>query len=157
MFIPIFLGFTLGTLSMVIHALGTIWWLQHERHRHLRVDAHSGVSTLLGVLGGTLIVLTTLHVVQIALWAVAFLWIPDVMQLASLEEALYFSLVTFTTVGYGDVVIDKGWRIMAGIEALNGILLIGWSTAVLLSVAQRFWRTTSVATSDDVPDDISGK
>ena len=52
----------------------------------------------------------------------------------------YFSLVTFTTVGYGDVVVEKGWRIMAGIEALNGILLLGWSTAVLLAVAQRFWR-----------------
>ncbi len=140
-FLPVFLGFLLGTLCMVIHAVGTAWWLQHQRRRFREVHAQAGMRTLLSLLGMTLTVLTTLHVLQIVLWAMAYLWIPAITVLKDLEEAVYFSLVTFTTVGYGDLVIEKAWRLMAGIEALNGILLLGWSTAVLLAVAQRFWRS----------------
>lgn len=141
MFLPVLFGFLLGTLCMAIHAVGTAWWLQHQRRRFRDVHAQVGIKTLLSLLGMTLTVLTTLHVVQILLWAVAYRWIPAITVLQDLEEAVYFSLVTFTTVGYGDMVIEKNWRIMGGIEALNGILLLGWSTAVLIAVAQRFWRT----------------
>ena len=53
------------------------------------------------------------------------------------EEALYFSTSTFTTVGYGDIVLEPGWRVLAGIESANGFLLLGWSTAFLLQVVSR--------------------
>ena len=140
MFVPVLLGFALGTVCMLLHALGTAWWLRHQKHRYPDVHSGVGMRTLMSLLGLTLTVLTSLHVLQIVIWAVAYRLIPEVSALRDLEEAVYFSLVTFTTVGYGDVVVEKGWRIMAGIEALNGILLMGWSTAVLLAVAQRFWR-----------------
>lgn len=140
MLLPIVIGFFLGTVSMAIHALGTAWWLQRQRGRYEHMHNQSGTVTLLSVIGLTMAVLTGLHVLQITLWGVAYLWVPGVTVLSSLEEALYFSIVTFTTVGYGDVVVDRHWRLMAGIEALNGILLMGWSTAVLISVAQRFWQ-----------------
>ncbi|MGB1221136.1 MAG: ion channel, partial [Alcanivoracaceae bacterium] len=51
-------------------------------------------------------------------------------------------VITFTTVGFGDVVIDKFWRLMAGIQALNGIMLLGWSTAVLMAMAQKIWQSS---------------
>jgi len=143
MLIPVLLGLCLGTVCMVLHALGTAWWLRHQKHRYRDVHAGVGMRTLLSLLGMTLTVLTSLHVLQILIWAVAYRLIPEINVLRDLEEAVYFSLVTFTTVGYGDIVMEKGWRIMAGIEALNGILLLGWSTAVLLAVAQRFWRVRS--------------
>jgi voltage-gated potassium channel Kch len=138
--LPIAFGFLLGTLSMAIHALGTAWLLQRQRGRYAHLHYRSGAFTLLSVIGLTMAVLTGLHVLQITLWALAYLWVPGITALAGLEEAIYFSVVTFTTVGYGDVVVDRHWRLMAGIEALNGILLMGWSTAVLISVAQRFWQ-----------------
>lgn len=141
MLLPIVFGFVLGTLSMGIHALGTAWLLQRQRSRHESLHDQSGAITLLSVIGLTMAVLTSLHVLQITLWGVAYLWIPGITALAGLEEAIYFSVITFTTVGYGDVVVDSDWRLMAGIEALNGILLMGWSTAVLISVAQRFWQS----------------
>lgn len=140
MVLPILLGFVLGTLCMAMHAVGTAWWIQRQRRRFNSFHASAGTSTLLRVVGLTLAVLTALHVAQILVWAIAYRWIPGVLALVDLEEALYFSLITFTTVGYGDVVIEQNWRLMAGIEALNGILLMGWSTAVLLAIAQRFWR-----------------
>jgi len=55
-------------------------------------------------------------------------WVP----LNSFEEALYFSAVSFTTVGYGDVVLSAQWRILGVSEAVVGILLFGWSVGLLL-------------------------
>ena len=53
------------------------------------------------------------------------------------EAALYFSTTSFTTIGYGDVVLDKQWRLVSAIEGANGLLLFGWSTAFLFSVISR--------------------
>ena len=53
------------------------------------------------------------------------------------EEALYFSTSTFTTVGFGDVVLGPDWRLFSAIESANGFLLIGWSTAFLVAVTAR--------------------
>ena len=52
---------------------------------------------------------------------------------------LYFSLVTYTTIGFGDVVVGPGWRMLAGIEGLTGILLVGWSTAFVFAVVSRMY------------------
>ena len=52
----------------------------------------------------------------------------------SLEPALYFSIVSFTTVGYGDVVLEPGWRLLAGMTATHGLLTFGLFTAFLVEV-----------------------
>ena len=64
------------------------------------------------------------------------------------EEAVYFSFVTFTTVGFGDVVLTPGVRLLSGIEALNGIILVGWSTALLFAVVQRTMATLGRVDAD---------
>jgi voltage-gated potassium channel Kch len=71
------------------------------------------------------------------IWAAAYLAIPEIRQLANFEEAIYFSMVTYATVGYGDIVLEPQWRIMSGFEAMSGILLFGWSTAMLFSIVQK--------------------
>ncbi|MCA4777964.1 ion channel [Empedobacter stercoris] len=53
------------------------------------------------------------------MWAAAFYFNLNIDNLYSFQEALYFSFITFTTVGYGDVVIDSEWKILAGLEAIN--------------------------------------
>jgi ion channel len=88
-----------------------------------------GLSILFIVLG-----LFLLHAVQIWIYAVAFLLLG---QLGSVEAALYFSASTFTTVGYGDVLLNPDWRMLAAAESANGFLLLGWSTAFLVSVTSR--------------------
>jgi hypothetical protein len=58
------------------------------------------------------------------------------------ETAVYFSAVTFTTLGYGDIVLEAAqWRLLTGIEALNGVLLLGLSTALLLGVVHNSWKS----------------
>jgi hypothetical protein len=69
---------------------------------------------------------------EIAVWAAFYAWkggMPD------LTSALYFSAVTYTTTGYGDLVLPPEWRLVGAVEALTGILMCGWSTALFLAVA----------------------
>jgi voltage-gated potassium channel Kch len=68
------------------------------------------------------------------LWAHAYLGVGAIEQL---EEALYFSMVTFTTLGYGDVTLPPDWRLLASFEAANGIIMFGWTTALVAAVIQR--------------------
>lgn len=87
-----------------------------------------GGAILIVVLG-----LFGLHTVQIWVYAMAYLAIGE---FDSLEAALYFSTSTFTTVGFGDVVLSDAWRLLSAIESMNGFLLIGWSTAFLVGLSR---------------------
>ena len=86
----------------------------------------------------TVIFLSGLHVIQIVLWALTYQELaPDT--LPTFETAIYFSFVTFTTLGYGDITLHEGVRVLSGIESLSGIILVGWTTAVMFGVVQRAW------------------
>jgi hypothetical protein len=58
-------------------------------------------------------------------------------QFDTLEPALYFATSTFTTVGFGEIVLTPEWRMLSAAESANGFLLIGWSTAFLVSISAR--------------------
>jgi hypothetical protein len=81
--------------------------------------------------------LMILHFVEIAIWAGVYLQIPELDKLTTWEESIYFSMVTYATLGYGDITLPPVWRILSGFEAMNGILLFGWSTAMFYAVVQR--------------------
>ena len=70
------------------------------------------------------------------LWAIVF-WRAG--ELPTLEAAVYFSITTYTTVGFGDVVLGPGWRLLAGIEGLTGLILVGWSTAFVFAIVNRMY------------------
>jgi len=73
------------------------------------------------------------HVVEIVLWAAAYRLVGE---LRSFEEAVYFSAVTFATIGYGDVTLSSEWRLASAVEGVNGILLFGWTTAFLFKFSE---------------------
>lgn len=68
------------------------------------------------------------NLLQLALWALLFFMLGE---FADYSTALYHSAVNFTTLGYGDVVMSERWRLLGGLEAANGILMFGVSTAVM--------------------------
>ncbi len=117
---------------VAVHAVGAIAalrWLDHSRALENRRfwPATRVVIALAGwIIGG--------HFIDVTLWA---LFYKCVQALPTLEAAVYFSAVTYTTVGYGDVVLPHRWRLSAGVEALTGILMCGWSTAAFFSVVSR--------------------
>jgi hypothetical protein len=121
-------------LTVTIHfggLLGLLWILRNTGH-HLKAHesaAGQGAAVLLVVLG-----LVAIITVEVWLYALAYLVVGA---LQDFEAALYFSTSSFTTMGYGDIVLDHRWRIVAAIEGANGLLLFGWSTAFLISVTGR--------------------
>ena len=132
----------LMALCVTIHAGGlasAIRWLRRSPIRAPRF----WISTRLFIFVAVWIVL--LHLVEISVWALAYLWYGA---MADLQSALYFSAVTYTTTGYGDLVLPKEWRLDGGVEALTGILMCGWSTGFFFAVVNRLYepqpKTTSV-------------
>ena len=89
------------------------------------------------------------HAVEILFYGAAFYGLarlPDLGTLAgaslSFESCLYFSAETFTSLGFGDLVPRGSLRLLAGVETLNGLLLIGWSASFLYIAMERFWNET---------------
>ena len=69
-------------------------------------------------------------------WAASYVYL-GVLQ--SLEPALYFSMVTYTTLGYGDITLDEQWRLLSAFQAVNGLVIAGWSTALLFALIQKIY------------------
>jgi Ion channel len=127
------IALSLMAVCVAIHAAGVTWALGRLRGQGRQVSGFwSG--TRLFVFVATWIVL--LHLAEIATWGLFYLWRGAMPDLAS---ALYFSAVTYTTTGYGDLVLAPGWRILGGVEALTGILMCGWSTGFFFAVVNRLY------------------
>ena len=80
--------------------------------------------------------LVLLHLAEIAVWALFYWWqncLPD------MESSFYFSGVTYTTVGYGDLVLPKEWRLLGAVEGLTGILMCGLSTGFFFAVVSSMY------------------
>jgi hypothetical protein len=86
------------------------------------------------VLGTALLALLVTALAQIALWAGAFVLCGE---FADFEAAFYHSAVNFTTLGYGDIVMSRNWRLLGPLEAVNGSLMLGLSAAMLYTVLGR--------------------
>jgi len=81
-----------------------------------------------------------LHLMETAVWAAAYAFgkvLPD------FETALYYSLKSYATVGYGDVLPSVSWRLLGPIEATVGVLMLGWSTSIIVAAVQRIYSARS--------------
>lgn len=134
------IGAALLAVTVLIHAVGTTFWLRFLLRRYASDDGQWLADVWMRALLGFAVVVVMLHTVEIMVWAVAYRALVPLEELASLEAAVYFSFVTFTTLGYGDVTLGEETRLLSGIEALNGILLVGWTTAMLFAIVQRGWQ-----------------
>jgi hypothetical protein len=90
-----------------------------------------------GMLILTVLWLFISHIVQIWLWAFLYLYLDS---FSTMEEALYFSTTTFTTVGYGDLIMEPGWRLLSAFQSANGFILFGWSTAFIFEITSKLYR-----------------
>jgi len=128
------------SITVAIHGFGIMFWRRCLAKRFFDADGTMRERKALAAITSTAFVLMVLHLLQIMVWAIAYRLLLPGDALKTFEEAFYFSAVTFTTLGYGDISLaEPGWRLLSGIEALNGILLVGWTTAFLFLVVQRSW------------------
>jgi hypothetical protein len=78
-------------------------------------------------------------IIEVLLWAALYLVHPGIATLPDLATAFYFSMVTFTSLGYGDVVLTGQWRTLASIQAANGVIVFGWTTALIFYFIQQMY------------------
>jgi hypothetical protein len=130
------LGAAVSAANIVIHALVMTAVVRVAQN----VGARStwGPSLLLiAVMIATISVLMAAHVLEIFVWSLAYV----IVGVAPAEaDAMYFASVNYTTLGYGDITPVARWRLLGPMTAMNGVLLFGWSTAVIFEVLRKAMR-----------------
>lgn len=140
MFLNIVIGLSMVALTVVIQAFGTSFWINHLISEFSKIGERISNIASIKLLVSTSIFLLIINTFQAIIWAILYFYITDITEIKTFEEAIYFSLITFTTLGYGDITLTIDHRVLSGIEALNGILLIGWSTTLMYSTVQFLWK-----------------
>ena len=136
MLLNVLLGLFIIGITVVIQAQGTNFWLHKFMAVQEKLSKGQFNKRTVRILTFTSSFLIFLHLIQASIWALVYLLLPGINDFENFEKAFYFSLVTFTTLGYGDITIGSEHRILAGLESINGIILIGWSTAFMFFVYQ---------------------
>ncbi|MFC3097976.1 ion channel [Alteraurantiacibacter palmitatis] len=125
-------------LCVAVHGAGLFGlsrWMRSEasteRFRHMDPLSPRGALFTLSVV----VAIIVLHGLEIWLYAFAYIGIGAVT--GGLEEALYFSTISYSTVGYSDAQILPEWRLVGAFESILGVILLGWSTAFFLRTLSR--------------------
>jgi hypothetical protein len=120
---------------VAIHAAGVTAALRWLRPRAEGTTRYWPLTWLLVRIAGWMVLL---HLFEISVWALYYFGKGAI---ENVEDAFYFSAVTYTTTGYGDLVLPQAWRLAGGVEALTGILMCGWSTGFFFAVVSRLYQT----------------
>ncbi|HEY4257530.1 MAG TPA: potassium channel family protein [Candidatus Udaeobacter sp.] len=123
----------LVAITVAIHAAGLGMVLSHVSRSTVQPE-DTGFWPITWMLIRIAWLLIIIHLFEIVVWGLFFWWencMPDV------ESSFYFSGITYLTIGYGDLVLPKEWRLFGPIEGLTGILMCGLSTALFFAVVSK--------------------
>ena len=133
MFFNIVIAGCMIVVTTAIHAVGMVLVMQvfesqksPPTRRLMRIFLVSAV----------VVMMSLASLLEMLIYAVTFLALNAIQ---GFEVALYFSMVTFTTLGYGDIVLSEQWRLLGSFEAVNGIIMFGWTTAIVIAAVQRIY------------------
>ena len=139
MLTQIVLGSAMIVVTTVIQGLFTAFGIEYLRDHLERNPPRSLVRSTLK-LAAFVLWLFLATIVEVWAWALLYLLLGAV---GSLEQAVYFSTVTFTTLGFGDITLDEQWRLLSSFEAANGLLIFGWSTALVFAAVRWVYQNDS--------------
>ena len=129
-----FIAAVLVAITVAVHAAGLGVVLSHLVKSHALPPSRFWPITWLLIRVALLLIL--FHFVEISVWALFYRWEGC---LTDAESAFYFSGVTYTTIGYGDVVLTKPWRMLGPIEGVTGILMCGLSAGLFFATVTRIY------------------
>jgi hypothetical protein len=133
MAIQFVVGSVVTVITIIIHALVTVAAVDIARSSGLRHTVRARYHLMM-VMVAVAAALMTAHMLEVLVWALTYAIMGAAPEGSDL---LYFAFVNYTTLGYGDITPVQAWRLIGPTTALNGILMIGWSTAVLFEVLRK--------------------
>jgi len=145
MLAKLLIALLLMALCVAIHAVGLTAAVRRlKQYASPPLSFTRSVGVLIAIAAWAIL----LHLLEIAVWAFFYALehgMPD------LPTALYFSAVTYTTTGYGDLVLPPEWRLVGGVEALTGILMCGLSTGFFFAVLLKTFELASTTDRETTP------
>jgi hypothetical protein len=135
-------GLSLIVLTIAIHTIGVIFMafatvrIRVQLESGNRLELRQVLAINIGLIAMVGLLLAALHGIEAALWAAAYWWLGA---LSSLAEALLYSVDSMSTRGASGLVLERHWRMMGALEAMDGMLLFGISTAFIFTVMQAYW------------------
>jgi hypothetical protein len=128
------LGGGVSICNIVIHALVMTAVVLVVHRVTARESGRHPALLLIAVMVATVLVLMLAHTAEILVWSLVY----EIIDAAPAEaDLVYFAFVNYTTLGYGDITPVARWRLLGPMTAMNGVLLFGWSTAVIFEVLRR--------------------
>ena len=126
-------GGIISLINIALHALVMTVVIRVAQFAGARNKLRSSI-LLIAVMIPTVSVLMLAHALEVVVWSVSYSIVDAAPATANL---VYFAFVNYTTLGYGDVVPVESWRLLGPMTAMNGVLLFGWSTAVIFEVLRK--------------------
>jgi hypothetical protein len=130
----ILVGGMTSLLNLIIHAIllgGVVWTVRRLETRDTFVPAFVQYIIVIVSTGALLV---AGHLLEVIIWAITY---AQVGAAPADSDLIYFAFQNYTTLGYGDITPVYGWRLLGPMTALNGIMLIGWSTALVIEILRR--------------------
>ncbi len=136
MLLKIAIGALLMMMTAAVHTLGMIIGMRLIKRQEKAQKPQGWRTSKVHLVNGIVLLMFFVSLAEVLMWAGTYLVLGAI---EGLEQAVYFSMVTFTTLGYGDILLDEHWRLLASFEAANGIIMFGWTTAIVLAAVQRLY------------------
>ena len=128
------IGFPVMLLCLVVQVAVSFWSVRY----YIRKSSDSVASQrfLAGIqpILVAMLAMVAGNFFQITLWGILFIWLGEFNEL---YEAVYHSAVNFASLGYGDIVMSKSWKLLGPLEAVNGVLMVGMTSAALMVILQQ--------------------
>ena len=145
---PLIVGCVMIASLVLVQAIAITAIVRLVRRQAPRANAVADWMHNVGVFARALLLIVGAQLVQIAAWAALFVGCGE---FSDFSTAFYHSAVNFTTLGYGDIVMSRAWRLLGPLEAVAGMLMFGVSTAVLFGVTERLIRLSEVHKAGGAP------
>ena len=138
-------GLSLIAMTIAIHATGVVMmalvgFVIRARLETRNLGFRHVILIMIGVVGAVGLLLAVLHGIEAAIWAAAYVWLGA---LNSPKDAILYSLDSMTTRGASGLMLEPHWQMMGALEAANGMLLFGISTAYIFALMQVYWSMLS--------------
>ena len=131
-------GVPVMLLCLVVQVAVVFWCVRYCARQSGAGLGPASCSRRCGPLAVSMLAMMIANVLQIALWGCLFVWLG---QFEALYPAIYHSAVNFTSLGYGDVVMNQEWKLLGPLEAANGVLMMSMTAAALTAILQNIIRS----------------